>query len=478
MKYYVPIYKYSSSRSIINIGDDIQSLAVEDMLKGLSIEHEQIGYIARSEMGVRQVNREKGIFIPATGGLAWNSYPAKDDLPINDYNLRILYFGTRIPEGMFDAMRHYDAFISSMKKYEPIGCRDVATRDYLRTLGVKAFYSKCVSLGFGYRNTDIKREKIFIVDIPEEVDDVLKEIMPQTLMKETEYLSQEFILPRNDRRGHMTDAEAMNVYQLAKERLELYKREAKLVITKRIHVAMPCAAMGIPVIFFNDENDSRRSVASSVLKSYTKQTIREYDWNRIETADIDDTKREIRLLFNLRLQQEEAKMGISSQHLSYEEYTEALELLELRCNEQAPLNSYVPQVFSVSNMVTALLGEKRDDVSKLSRPVVLFGAGDLSRRILVILKRYGINPVCFCDNKISEDETAWYENLPLISFKKLIENHKNSYIIITSREGEEQIRTQLAINDFNEDLIIGCEDYYIPYHEYLPPPIVYGSDFM
>ena len=52
MKYYVIAYKYSRFRNVINLGDDMQSLAIEDMLKQLSIEEEQLDYIARSEMGV------------------------------------------------------------------------------------------------------------------------------------------------------------------------------------------------------------------------------------------------------------------------------------------------------------------------------------------------------------------------------------------------------------------------------------------
>ncbi|MBL4703709.1 MAG: polysaccharide pyruvyl transferase family protein [Flavobacteriales bacterium] len=486
MKYYVIAYKYSRFRNVINLGDDMQSLAIEDMLKQLSIEEDQLDYIARSEMGVRNPSREKGIFIPATGGLAWNTYPAKEDLPINDYNLRVLYFGTRIPEGMFDAMRHYDAFIASMKKYEPIGCRDVATRDYLRSLGIKAFFTKCVSLGLDYRDKDVKGNKIFIVDIPDNINDIIKESMPSKLLEKTEYLRQKMNAP-SSARGQMSDNDALYINQLAKERLDLYKHEAMLVITSRIHVAMPCAAMGIPVIFYDKANNSRSAVVSSVLTPYTKEMIKQFDWNNLKATDISETKRELKLLFNYRLQQEELKMGLKTQRLSEKEFKEAGDLLDLRCREEEPKNTYTPQIFSTTAMVTALLGDKKEEVARLSRPVVLFGAGDLSRRLLVILRRYGINPVCFCDNKISKEETAWHENLPLISFEKLSKNHKNSYVIIstseaedqiTASEVEDQIRSQLLQHGFNDDYIIDCKDYYSLYFEYLPPPIVYGSDFM
>ena len=86
--------------------------------------------------------------------------------------------------------------------------------------------------------------------------------------------------------------------------------------------------------------------------------------------------------------------------------------------------------------------------------------------------------MCFCDNKISDNETAWYQDLPLISFKQLVENHKNSYIIIGTFHPEEEIKKQLIHHNFNSDYIIGCKDYYATYFEYLPPPVMHRSDFV
>ena len=475
MKYYTIGYKYNGKLNIINLGDNIQSLAVVEMLKKLSVRDEQIDYIVRSEMGIRKQDRENGIFIPATGGLAWNTYPANDDLPINDFNLRILYFGTRIPDGMFDALRHYDAFIASMKKYEPVGCRDVATRDYLRTLGIKAFYSKCVSIGFEQRRSDVNGDKIFVIGgIVSDLVETIKINMPHHLRDKIVRLSQRIHFPGC---GSANDNEMKYTNHLAQERLDLLKKEAMLVISSHIHVVMPCAAMGIPVIFYDINDNSRSAVAKSILPAYTTDMIKNYDWNNIEATDISEAKRELELLFTYRLQQEEWKLGVKKQRLTEKESAEAAELLERRCSENGPKINYTPTIFSTHEMVAALLGDKKDEVVKLSRPVVLFGAGDLGRRLLVILKRYGINPVCFCDNKISDDETAWFENLPVISFKRLIENHKNSYIIISTQPFEAEIKKQLSDHQFKDEKIIGCQGYYRHYSEYLPPAINFGSDF-
>ncbi len=475
MKYYTISYKYGGTKNVINLGDDIQSLAVVEMLKQLSVKENQIDYIVRSEMGIRNQKREKGIFIPATGGLAWNTYPAKHDLPINDFNLRILYFGTRIPDGMFDVLRHYDAFIASMKKYEPIGCRDVATRDFLRSLGIKAFFSKCVTIGFDERHPEIKGNKIFIIGIPGNLVETIISTIPDHLKARIQHLAQIVDFPRC---GPMDDNDAKHTKRLAQERLDLLKREAMLVISSHIHVVMPCAAMGIPVIFYDKTDCSRSSVAKSILPEYKPDMFREYDWNHIRATNISEAKRELKLLFTYRLQQEEWKIGLKTERLSKSEFEKAAELIEKRCAEEGPKINYTQKIFSTDNMVSALLGEKKEEISKLNRTIVLFGAGDLGRRLLVILRRYGINPVCFCDNKISDEETAWHENLPVISFRKLTKYHKNSFIIISTYSFEDEIKKQLFNHNFNDELIIGCKGYYVQYSEYLPPPIVYGSDFL
>ena len=42
--------------------------------------------------------------------------------------------------------------------------------------------------------------------------------------------------------------------------LDLYRSQARLVITTRLHCALPCIAMGIPVVFFGDPDDHRLSI--------------------------------------------------------------------------------------------------------------------------------------------------------------------------------------------------------------------------
>lgn len=51
---------------------------------------------------------------------------------------------------------------------------------------------------------------------------------------------------------------------MARRLLDIYRDHAKLVITTRLHCALPCLAMGIPVIFFGDPDDSRIALLREV----------------------------------------------------------------------------------------------------------------------------------------------------------------------------------------------------------------------
>jgi exopolysaccharide biosynthesis predicted pyruvyltransferase EpsI len=53
---------------------------------------------------------------------------------------------------------------------------------------------------------------------------------------------------------------------IAQEYLDRYRKEAKLVITSRLHCALPCIAMGIPVIVMGDHRDKRLQLVEEFTK--------------------------------------------------------------------------------------------------------------------------------------------------------------------------------------------------------------------
>jgi hypothetical protein len=50
----------------------------------------------------------------------------------------------------------------------------------------------------------------------------------------------------------------------ARDLIEFYRDNGRLVITTRLHCALPCIAMGIPVVFFGDPTDFRTSIVRDI----------------------------------------------------------------------------------------------------------------------------------------------------------------------------------------------------------------------
>ncbi|XP_022093128.1 uncharacterized protein LOC110980597 [Acanthaster planci] len=131
--------------------------------------------------------------------------------------------------------------VTYLQSKAPIGCRDNNTLAFLRRNNVDAYLSGCLTLFIKSPNIQQKKSgKIFLVDLREKYE----RLLPLRIAQEA------------IRRYHLIIGQgrtnSVERFQTAYKLLEEYS-EARLVITQRIHCALPCVAMGIPVIFFNSE---------------------------------------------------------------------------------------------------------------------------------------------------------------------------------------------------------------------------------
>lgn len=224
-------FKYKRSG---NFGDNVQTLAAEQYLPRVDLR------IERDSMAVDMVPEPTLLIMNG-----WFSQSPKTVFPPHK-NIRPVFFGFHISPGSISAMLSSDG-IEYLKQHEPIGCRDRGTCELLESKGVNAFYSKCLTLTFPRRECDPEAGKVFIVDaqgIP----------VPRELAKDACYMSH--LIPS----GLPDHAKEL----MAQAALESYRDKARLVITTKIHCAMPCIAMGIPVIFFGDPNDRRLEILSDM----------------------------------------------------------------------------------------------------------------------------------------------------------------------------------------------------------------------
>ena len=216
-------------------------------------------------------------------------------------------------------------------RHEPIGCRDEYTLDLLNKAGVETYLSGCLTSTFknefNYRTNDI-----YFADVLFRVPgwstsarsprEFLKSILSGNLIKINqrnrilkELFDEDILLHSQSISHYHPSRHSENErFAVAQDFLEKYAT-AKLVITSRLHCAIPCLAFGTPVIFihfgFRNEYDSCR------LKGVT---------NMFNTIYIDE-KENISSNFNLR-----EKIGVNFSISNPGLFTKFVPALRNACN--------------------------------------------------------------------------------------------------------------------------------------------------
>ncbi|MEW7278537.1 polysaccharide pyruvyl transferase family protein [Aquimarina sp. 2201CG1-2-11] len=254
MKY--GLLTYDENKRFFNVGDNIQSLAAKQFLPKVDV------FLNRERLG-----EYKGdpVSLIMNG---WFTHNIHNWVPSEDIDPVFVSFhmnNTAAPAMLSEKG------IAYLKKHEPIGCRDQFTADTLKAKGIDAHFTGCLTLTLdSYKVDDSERgDDIYIVDPlysyprPEKIfyntkatiknilngsafqltkkNKHLKNFISQEVLNSAEFINQE---PPSNK---YSDEEK---FEMAETLLKKYAR-AKLVITSRIHCALPCLALGTPVIFVN-----------------------------------------------------------------------------------------------------------------------------------------------------------------------------------------------------------------------------------
>ncbi len=126
-----------------------------------------------------------------------------------------------------------------------------------------------------------------MVDVPKGIE----EYMPEDYKERLEYVT------------HETDSN-VNLEEKTREMLQMYKEQAQLVVTSRLHCASPCMAMGIPVILVREYYDSRYKWIDKYLPLYTSDKFSTIDWNP-KSVDLEDMKDKLVHLFECAMNRDE-----------------------------------------------------------------------------------------------------------------------------------------------------------------------------
>lgn len=228
--------KYASLMySTSNIGDNFQTIASEQYLPEINkkINRDNLNQVVENDKFVLIMN-------------GWYTHNPENWPPSESIIPVFVGFHIAANKRVQELLLN-DNSIDYFKKHEPIGCRDKKTAELLSNRGVKTYYSKCLTLTFPKREFNLKDGKVFLVD----VDDIP---IPKQFEEEAVEITHTIQRYYSDE----------NKTQIAREILAKYKNEARLVITTKLHSALPCIAFGIPVIYFGDKNDYRTSLLKDI----------------------------------------------------------------------------------------------------------------------------------------------------------------------------------------------------------------------
>lgn len=278
MKYGIVLHNFGDravKEGSLNIGDPIQSIALEQIYKENGISKDDILKINLCEL---ETYEGEYVLLPMLGVAIGINFT---HLPLSPKIIPV-FISAHFASSELTA----DA-IDYLKLYSPIGCRDEFSLQTMRRYGIPAYISGCITVTFDKREQYIKGDKIFLIDIPKS----LIPHLPSEIYKNA--FTDTHLLPLPDK--IMTRDEAENLYQLSSKRLQLYKNQAKLVISSRMHALVPCMAMGIPVIAVFENISQRFSWLDKYIKLYSEDEFSTIDWNP-ESIDFEKTKNTVKSL--------------------------------------------------------------------------------------------------------------------------------------------------------------------------------------
>lgn len=261
----------------MNLGDPFQSFAVLELYKKLGIPKEDTVPLDRYDL-TDYTGEDVVAIINGIESYEHFCYATRF-LPVSD-KIHPVFIGIHFHRDLSEAE------LTSLRNNQPVGCRDEYTVKYLKSKGIDAFLTGCLTMLFPRRSESKKYDKVFIVDCPESV----LEHIPNEIKEDAEYLSQ-VIRMHSDSCDHRLTLEETEEYnEKAREQLNRYKDEARLVITTRLHVASPCAAMGIPVVLVRDTYDERYQFIDRFLPLYYPKDLDELDFNGVNASIPEEVK--------------------------------------------------------------------------------------------------------------------------------------------------------------------------------------------
>lgn len=228
------------SYETVNLGDEIQSIAARRFLPRVDclVPRERLDVVPGTDGPVRLILNGWFLHDPAR----WPPHPSYEALPISIHlaNRRPSRrrFWEPVPAAAMLGKSGREWFAS----HGPVGARDQETLQLLRAKRIEAYQSSCLTLTLE-RLIAPRQDYVVACDLP---TDVMRALAART---RSQLISVSHI-----------DTETVGFAarsERASALLGLYAR-ARAVVTSRLHCALPCLALGTPVLFVRVQPDHGR----------------------------------------------------------------------------------------------------------------------------------------------------------------------------------------------------------------------------
>lgn len=254
-------------KSDCNIGDNLQLLAIDHLYACMGVKPGEIIQIPYGELSTWKSKDGEKVILPI-------NFPF---LQFNEKGLAGVFSEDIVP--VFLGLTYVKPYLTEdeiayLKKYEPVGCRDEHTYNTMQKYGIDSWLNGCMTLTLFEKRANVskKRKKMYLVDVPQEIEDKLpRDIFTNNIEKRTHVISKESLIS------------SINEYVAG--RMREYEDEAKVIITTRLHCAVPCTSLGIPVILILPKVTYRFAWLERIVPVYLVDEMQNIDWNNCESKD-------------------------------------------------------------------------------------------------------------------------------------------------------------------------------------------------
>jgi polysaccharide pyruvyl transferase WcaK-like protein len=285
----IGVLGYIGSR---NIGDYIQTKAVIDMIHPTN----------HKVLDREGLHKFKGSKIKTIIN-GWFMENPKNWPPNN--NISPLFISFHInPSAERDLLKRES--LNYLKQYEPIGCRDTYTQNLLQKNGIKSYHSSCITTTFKrdkYITNKTQPEGVIVIGAFDRLNPKIDySSLYRLLLSLIKYPIHKlkYILKKQSFENHLRNQNILvkRYQQITKRKISSHNQGLKLandmlkeiakseiIITSRIHAALPALAMGLKVIFINEglSHKNHKTRTADVNKFFMTVSLEEFFMTNLET---------------------------------------------------------------------------------------------------------------------------------------------------------------------------------------------------